>query len=152
MEDLRDLKNLTMHDRARMAHIRQSRPDCQVKVHASLGSPLGPLGFKCSQHSPTTLPSVERTAEKAYSLSDRVQLSSGSSTSGVPWRLPSEEETTEKVGRSFHIRACVGWTPEPPVVGVMAEGVHFRAKKEQPKRVFKVFYLSAKAIIWHRLF
>jgi len=26
--------------------------------------PLGPLGFKCSQHSPTTRPSVERTAEK----------------------------------------------------------------------------------------
>ena len=33
---------------------------------------LGPVGCKCSQHSPTTRPSVERTAEKAYLLSDRV--------------------------------------------------------------------------------
>ena len=38
--------------------------------------PLGSLGFKCSQHSPTTRPSVERTAEKAFLLSDRVSLSS----------------------------------------------------------------------------
>ena len=38
------------------------------------GGPLGPLGFKCSQHSPTTRPSVERTAEKAFLLSDRVQF------------------------------------------------------------------------------
>ena len=32
--------------------------------------------FQFSQHSPTTRPSVERTAEKAFMLSDRVQLSS----------------------------------------------------------------------------
>ena len=38
--------------------------------------PLGPLGFNFSQHSPTTRPSVERTAEKAFLLSDRVSLSS----------------------------------------------------------------------------
>ena len=38
--------------------------------------PSGPLGFNLSQHSPTTRPSVERTAEKAFTLSDRVQLSS----------------------------------------------------------------------------
>ena len=38
--------------------------------------PVGPLGFKRSKHSPTTRPSVERTAEKSYLLSDRVQLSS----------------------------------------------------------------------------
>ena len=34
--------------------------------------PVGSLGLKCSQHSQTTRPSVERTAEKAYWLSDRV--------------------------------------------------------------------------------
>ena len=28
--------------------------------------PLGPLGFNFAQHSPTTRPSVERTAEKAF--------------------------------------------------------------------------------------
>ena len=33
---------------------------------------LGPLGFNFSQHGPTTRPSVERTAEKAFMLSDRV--------------------------------------------------------------------------------
>jgi hypothetical protein len=38
--------------------------------------PLGPLGFNFSQHMPTTRPSVERTAEKACLLSDRVSLSS----------------------------------------------------------------------------
>jgi hypothetical protein len=38
--------------------------------------PLGPLGFNFSQHGPTTRPSVERTAEKAFMLSDRVELSS----------------------------------------------------------------------------
>ena len=38
--------------------------------------PLGPLDFKCSQHSPTTRPSVESTAVKAFLLSDRVSLSS----------------------------------------------------------------------------
>ena len=38
--------------------------------------PVGPLGFRCSQHSPTTRPSVERTADKAFFLSDRVYLSS----------------------------------------------------------------------------
>ena len=31
-----------------------------------------PLGFKCSQHGPTSRPSVERTADKAFLLSDRV--------------------------------------------------------------------------------
>jgi hypothetical protein len=30
--------------------------------------PLGPLGFNFSQHGPTTRPSVERTAEKAFML------------------------------------------------------------------------------------
>ena len=39
-------------------------------------APLGPLGFKCSQHMPTTRPSVERTAKKACLLLDRVSLSS----------------------------------------------------------------------------
>ena len=34
--------------------------------------PLGPLGFNFSQHGPTTRPSVERTAEKAFMLPDRV--------------------------------------------------------------------------------
>ena len=38
--------------------------------------PSGPSGFECSQHSPTIRPSVERTAEKAFLLSDRVKLSS----------------------------------------------------------------------------
>jgi WD40 repeat protein len=38
--------------------------------------PSGSLGFKCSHHSPTTRPSVERTAEKAFLLSGRVKLSS----------------------------------------------------------------------------
>jgi len=38
--------------------------------------PLGPLGLNFSQHSPTTRPSVEKTADKAFLLSDRVQLSS----------------------------------------------------------------------------
>ena len=38
--------------------------------------PLGPLGFNFSQHMPTTRPYVERTAEKAFLLSDRVSLSS----------------------------------------------------------------------------
>ena len=33
--------------------------------------PLGPLGYNFSQHSPTTRPSVERTAEKAFMLSRR---------------------------------------------------------------------------------
>jgi hypothetical protein len=42
----------------------------------SFSAPLGLLGFKCSQHSPTTRPPVERTAEKAFLLSDRVLLSS----------------------------------------------------------------------------
>ena len=48
-----------------------------VSVRVYLGTalgPLGPLGFKCSQHSPTTRPSVERTAEKAFLLSDRVYI------------------------------------------------------------------------------
>ena len=34
--------------------------------------PLGPLRFKCSQHSPTTRPSIERTADEAFLLSGRV--------------------------------------------------------------------------------
>ena len=34
--------------------------------------PLGPLGFNFSQHGPTTRPSVERTAAKAFLLPDRV--------------------------------------------------------------------------------
>ena len=38
--------------------------------------PLGPLGFKCSQHSPSTRPSVERTAEKAFLLLDRALVPS----------------------------------------------------------------------------
>ena len=33
--------------------------------------PLGPAGFDFSQHGPTTRPSVGRTADKAFSLSDR---------------------------------------------------------------------------------
>jgi len=37
---------------------------------------LGPLGLNFSQHGPTTRPSVERTAEKAFLLPDRVLLSS----------------------------------------------------------------------------
>jgi hypothetical protein len=36
--------------------------------------PLGPLGFNFFQHMPTTRPSVERTAEKAFLPSDRVSL------------------------------------------------------------------------------
>ena len=39
-------------------------------------SPLGPFGFYLAQHSPTTRPSVERTTDKAFLLSDRVELSS----------------------------------------------------------------------------
>ena len=40
----------------------------------SLGfdAPLGPVGFEGAQHSPTTRPSVERTADKAFLLLDRV--------------------------------------------------------------------------------
>ena len=38
--------------------------------------PLGPLGYDFSQHSPTTRPSVGRTAGKAFLLSGRVELSS----------------------------------------------------------------------------
>ena len=33
---------------------------------------VGPLGFNFSQHGPTTRPSVQRTEEKAFMLSDRV--------------------------------------------------------------------------------
>ena len=36
---------------------------------------FGPLGFNSAQNSPTTRPSVERTSEKAFMLSDRVELS-----------------------------------------------------------------------------
>ena len=43
--------------------------------------PVGPLGFNFSQHMPTTRPSVERTAEKAFLLSDRVSLSSAEARS-----------------------------------------------------------------------
>jgi hypothetical protein len=38
--------------------------------------PLGPLGYDFFPHSPTTRPSPERTAGKAFLLSDRVSLSS----------------------------------------------------------------------------
>jgi hypothetical protein len=42
-------------------------------VHPATGDgPLGPSGFNFSQHMPTTRRSVERTAEKAFLLSDRV--------------------------------------------------------------------------------
>ena len=49
-----------------MALARQSRPD------SGLALPLGPLGFNVSQLGPTTRSSVERTAKKAFMLSDRV--------------------------------------------------------------------------------
>ena len=39
-----------------------------------VGRRLGPLGFKCCQHSPTTRPSVESTAERAFCF--RVAFSS----------------------------------------------------------------------------
>ena len=46
----------------------------QIHISPSIqyeeNDPLGPSGFKCSQHSPTTRPSVERTAERAYLPSD----------------------------------------------------------------------------------
>ena len=54
-------------------------PGSQVGLYRPImvsKGPLGPLGFKCSHNGPTTRPSVERTAEKALLLSDRVQLSS----------------------------------------------------------------------------
>jgi len=38
----------------------------------ALSAPSGPLGSNFSQHGPTTRPSVERTADKAFMLSDRV--------------------------------------------------------------------------------
>ena len=37
---------------------------------------LGSFGFQCSQHTPTPRPSVERSAEEKYLLSDRVKLPS----------------------------------------------------------------------------
>ena len=49
---------------------------CVISPVAYARGPSGTLCFKCSQHSPTTRPSVERTAEKEFMLSDRVQLSS----------------------------------------------------------------------------
>ena len=48
----------------------------QGKGWLSWGVPLGPVGFDFCQHGPTTRPSVEWTAEKAFMLSDRVKLSS----------------------------------------------------------------------------
>ena len=39
-------------------------------------TPFRSIGFNFAQHSPTTRPSVERTAKKACLLSDRVLLSS----------------------------------------------------------------------------
>ena len=42
-----------------------TRADTQLEV-------LGPSGFSFSHHGPTTRPSVERTAEKEFMLSDRV--------------------------------------------------------------------------------
>jgi hypothetical protein len=44
----------------------------QGKPYGAYGAPLGPLGFNFAQHSPTTRPSVEKTAEKAFLLSDRL--------------------------------------------------------------------------------
>jgi len=44
----------------------------KITCNFDRGSPLGPLGFKLAQHSPTTRPFVERTAEKAFLLSDRI--------------------------------------------------------------------------------
>ena len=35
----------------------------------------GALGFNFFQHGPTTRPSVERTADKAFLLSDRIEAS-----------------------------------------------------------------------------
>jgi hypothetical protein len=46
-----------------------------IMINRFLG-PLGPLCFNFAHHSPTTHPSVERTAKKAFLLSDRVSLSS----------------------------------------------------------------------------
>ena len=58
---------------------QQSSTVCQVRSvsrgHRSTG-PSGPLGFNFAQHSPTTRPSVGRTAKKDFLLSDRVEFSS----------------------------------------------------------------------------
>ena len=45
-------------------------------LKVGLLNPLGPSGCNLSQHTPTTRLSVERTADKACLLSDRVELSS----------------------------------------------------------------------------
>ena len=37
---------------------------------------IGPLCFNFSQHGPTTRPSIDRTADKAFLRSDRIQPSS----------------------------------------------------------------------------
>jgi hypothetical protein len=41
---------------------------------ATRTGPLGPLGVDFCQHGPTTRPSVERTAQKAFLLPDRFEL------------------------------------------------------------------------------
>ena len=46
----------------------------QKRVEVSPNGPLGPLGFNLAQHSLTTCSSVERIANKAFLLSDRVEL------------------------------------------------------------------------------
>ena len=64
----------------RMKRMSQIRPAVwcmgRIQVLVEVAVPLGPLDYIFSQHSPTTRPSVERTAEKAFMLSDRVWLSS----------------------------------------------------------------------------
>ena len=62
--------------------LQAPRRPCQATsgnkmVRSLLVVPLGPLGFYSTQHSPTTRPLVEMTADKAFLLSGRVQLSSG---------------------------------------------------------------------------
>ena len=55
--------------------IRELLPAVNLPLCASLSTeygPLGPLGLNSAQHSPTTRPSVERTAETAFLLSDRI--------------------------------------------------------------------------------
>ena len=52
--------------------IKTQQRTAQLKVFQRSPRPLGPLGFNFSQLGSTTRPSVERTAEKAFMLSDRV--------------------------------------------------------------------------------
>ena len=44
----------------------------ELLLRAQRNTALGPLGSNLAQHSPTTRPSVENTANKACLLSDRV--------------------------------------------------------------------------------